>query len=177
MPICKAIVIAGSSTFKGKKKKKLQKMFILIEGELELDCRLAPLVSAVVSVQYSGVNGLNEAISKTRHVLGSLELVAEIDLLSSFFARLAQNQPAAFGLKHIADAIAGSAIEVLILSEKSSDMILCTMSDGSQVVCKPSDSRVLLAASSVLLTELRNKFDVRVVSGSSREGAQFEGLS
>ena len=82
MPIVKAIVIAGSSTFK---------------GELELDCRLAPLVASVVSVQYSGMNGLYEAISKSRAVLGSLDLLSEIDLLSSFFSAIATGGNVAFG--------------------------------------------------------------------------------
>ncbi len=159
-PICKAIVIAGSSNFK---------------TELQLDCRLAPLVAATVTVQYSGANGLHEAIGKSRHVLGSLELFQEVDLLSSFFGRIATGGNFAFGCKSIAQAIQGSAIETLILSEEASDMVVCTMPDESLIVCKPTDQRVLSAAMTLPILDMRT-FPIRVVSANSKEGAQFAGF-
>lgn len=127
-------------------------------------------------MQYSGVNGLYEAIGKSRHVLGSLDLLAEIDLLSSFFTRIAVGGDVAFGTKAVSSAIVGNAVETLIVTETASDLVLLTFSDGSVAICKPGDDRVLRAETSVPLLDLRKSMDVRVVSSCSKEGAQFEGF-
>lgn len=120
-------------------------------------------------------SGLHEAIGKSRNVLGSLDLLSEIDLLSSFFTRVATGGFVAFGAKQIGEAIAGDAVETLILTERAADYLVCKK-DGSVFVCKPTDARVLEAESAVPLVECRNRFEVRVVSANSKEGAQFEGF-
>ncbi len=155
-PICKGIIIAGSSTFK---------------GELALDGRLAAIVTLLVTVQYSGMNGLHEAIAKTRSVLEGVSLFEEIDLLRTFFERLAVNEPVCFGEKQTVQALQGSAVEVLILPQHLGDLHLCTMLDGSVRLLLSSDPLALNIA--VSLQPVSELATVRLVSGDSREGAQF----
>jgi peptide chain release factor subunit 1 len=155
-PICKGIVIAGSSTFK---------------NELELDVRLAPIVLATVTVQYSGMNGLHEAIERSRDVLGGVALYEEVDLLRSFFERLDTDQPACFGERATVQALLGSAVETLILTEDRSELHLCTMPDGTHRLLLPGDPRMQQEATeSTPVAELAR---VKTVCGDSREGAQF----
>lgn len=104
----KGIIVAGSAEMKDK-----------LTGYKDLDIRVKNAIVSVVTIGYGGLNGLDEAITKSADTMNNLRFVQEKKILASFFEALDKDQDnICYGAKDTMQALEIGAVEKLLVCEK-----------------------------------------------------------
>ncbi|KAF2347154.1 Peptide chain release factor eRF1/aRF1, partial [Trinorchestia longiramus] len=105
MPVVSHIVIAGQAHLKD-----------CLEKSTHFDGRLRPLICSVLTVDYGGGVGLNEAIRQSSDKLTNIRLGQEIALIESFLNLLyrGQDDHVAYGAVEVVKALEEGAVHTII---------------------------------------------------------------
>ncbi|KAA0184060.1 hypothetical protein HAZT_HAZT004140 [Hyalella azteca] len=106
IPCINQLIIAGQAHLKD-----------CIEKCPRLDVRLKPLICSILTVDYGGEAGLNDAIRQSMSQLASIKLSKEITLIRSFFDLLSRGQEnlVAYGPDGVTAALEEGAVETVIV--------------------------------------------------------------
>jgi len=82
-----------------------------------LDYRIKQKILAVKDVGYTDEYGLEELVRRSQDVLQEASIIKEKNILSDFFARIAKNENAVYGIKNVLRYLESGALEKLLISE------------------------------------------------------------
>ena len=179
LPNVEHIVIAGQAQLKE-----------CLEKSAKFDQRLKPIISMVITVDYGGHAGLNEAIKQSTNDLVNFRLGHEIKLLSFFMEHLnnGKEDMVVYGLKNVMRALEEGAVETLICFQDL-NVIRWEFNDGQKDPCflepgiEPECKTII--GSTPLIDWLADKVStfgskLELVSDQSAEGTMlvkgFQGL-
>lgn len=88
-----------------------------LEKSTKFDYRLKPIIHLVLSVDYGGEAGLNEAIRQSAHDISNIRLGQEIKHIKTFMEQLYKGNDSlvAYGIENVMEALAEGAVETLIV--------------------------------------------------------------
>jgi peptide chain release factor subunit 1 len=82
-----------------------------------LDYRIKQKILAVKDVGYTDEYGLEELVKRSQDVLQEASIIKEKNILSDFFARIARNENAVYGIQNVLKYLEAGALEKLLISE------------------------------------------------------------
>ena len=82
-----------------------------------LDYRIKQKILAVKDVGYTDEYGLEELVKRSQDVLQEASIIKEKNILSDFFARIAKNENAVYGIQNVLRYLEAGALEKLLISE------------------------------------------------------------
>jgi peptide chain release factor subunit 1 len=82
-----------------------------------LDYRIKQKILAVKDVGYTDEYGLEELVKRSQDVLQETSIIKEKNILNDFFARVAKNENAIYGIYNIFKYLEAGALEKLLISE------------------------------------------------------------
>jgi peptide chain release factor subunit 1 len=82
-----------------------------------LDYRIKQKILAVKDVGYTDEYGLEELVKRSQDVLQEASIIKEKNILSDFFARIAKNENAVYGIQNVLKYLEAGALEKLLISE------------------------------------------------------------
>jgi peptide chain release factor subunit 1 len=82
-----------------------------------LDYRIRQKILAIKDVGYTDEYGLEELVKRSQDVLQETSIIKEKNILNDFFARVAKNENAIYGIYNIFKYLEAGALEKLLISE------------------------------------------------------------
>jgi len=82
-----------------------------------LDYRIKQKILAVKDVGYTDEYGLEELVKRSQDVLQEVSIIKEKNVLSDFFAKIARNENAIYGINNVLKYLEAGALEKLLISE------------------------------------------------------------
>ena len=82
-----------------------------------LDYRIKQKILAIKDVGYTDEYGLEELVKRSQDVLQETSIIKEKNILNDFFARVAKNENAIYGIYNIFKYLEAGALEKLLISE------------------------------------------------------------
>lgn len=160
-----------------------------------VDYRLKQKVLGTIDTSYTDASGIRETINKATDLLRNTEIMHEKELLQKFFAEVAKNALAVYGIKETREALSYGKVSELILSEALEKILYklkclnCNEEieliedikkpiDESSIVCSKCKGKVELIEEADLieaLSEEATKISAKttIVSMDTEEGKQF----
>jgi len=171
--IVSGIIIAGNANLKKK----------LYQSDL-FPVVLKKIVIKIFDISYGGINGLGQAISRSKSILSSVKLMNEKKIIGEFFEHIAKDTGLyCFGTDEILYVLEMGAINKLII-DVDSDIMRYEMDDG-EVICmnpdriKPDTFKVPVKSKKLFIEWILENYskygveDIYLVSNNTTEGHQF----